>query len=369
MTGLLEPAWRRSSTRSTTPGSRTACWCFPLILATSSGLSTRATGVLGYWQHPYLDRFQGPLKIQKQLLLQARARLTAQQPVAKAAQDQPDQEDVVSLPESDRTVFVIHGRDKKARREFFTFLRALRLEPIEWAKGLAETRQGAPKIGDVLQKVLSKGRAVIVLSTPDDVVRLNSEHADDEHDLELQPMGQARPNVIYETGMAMMLIPERTILVEVGKVRRFTDLDGHFVVQLTNDAKPRKFLAQRLKDIGCPVDLDGSDWLEAGDLTPPDQPRTLSYAAAVATDDDGIVLDIFTVKPDHTVHGEAHNGGAVKKTIALTATFYDVDRKILGTAAGIVNGLAPGQTKTFTLSTLDDVAGYQDFKVQVDAAF
>lgn len=32
-------------------------------------------GLLGYWQHPYKDRFQGPIKVQKQLLLEARARL------------------------------------------------------------------------------------------------------------------------------------------------------------------------------------------------------------------------------------------------------------------------------------------------------
>ncbi|WP_158846082.1 PD-(D/E)XK nuclease domain-containing protein [Saccharothrix deserti] len=31
-------------------------------------------GILGYWQHPYKDRFRGPIDTQKQLLLEARAR-------------------------------------------------------------------------------------------------------------------------------------------------------------------------------------------------------------------------------------------------------------------------------------------------------
>lgn len=215
-------------------------------------------GLLGYWQHPYADRFKGPIKTQKQLLLEARARLAAEEVV----------EDRVPEPDRDRTVFVVHGRDKKARRALFAFLRAIGLHPLEWSQVLAEVRQGSPRIGDVLQAVLGKGRAVVVLSTPDDVVHLKADHAED--DLETRPSGQARPNVIYETGMAMMLVPERTILVELGKVRRFTDLDGHFVVRLANDPAARKLLAQRLRDVGCAVDLSGSDWLEAGDLTPPD---------------------------------------------------------------------------------------------------
>ncbi len=124
--------------------------------------------------------------------------------------------------------------------------------------------------------------------------------------------------------------------------------------------------------------MDGNDWLEEGDLTPPvaisdtSRQRPTGPKIAVTDDDgdeDGIVLDNFTVASDHTVHGEAYNGSTVKKTMSLTATFYDTDRRILGTARGVVNELAPGQTKTFSLPTWDDVSAYQDFKVQIDAAF
>jgi hypothetical protein len=254
----------------------------------------------------------------------------------------------------DRTVFVIHGRDKKARRAVFDFLRAIGLQPLEWSQVLAEIQQGSPKIGDLVQAVLSKGRAVIALSTPDDLVRLKAEHADDEHDPEAQLAGQARPNVIYETGMAMILIPERTILVELGKVRRFTDLNGYFVVQLSNDAAPRKLLAQRLQDVGCAVDLSGSDWLEAGDLTPPTattHPRNAPApptARQEQTDEGGVLLDNFTVTPDHTVYGEAHNAGSAAKHLLIMATFYDANGRILGTGSGALNDLGPGRTKTFT---------------------
>ena len=42
------------------------------------------------------------------------------------------------------------------------------------------------------------------------------------------------------------------------------------------------------------------------------------------------------------------------------------DGSIKGTAVGAVNDVAPGETKTFTLVTMDDVAGYANMKVQID---
>jgi hypothetical protein len=37
-----------------------------------------------------------------------------------------------------RHVFVVHGRDERLRREFFAFLRALDLQPMEWSQALSE---------------------------------------------------------------------------------------------------------------------------------------------------------------------------------------------------------------------------------------
>jgi hypothetical protein len=52
-------------------------------------------------------------------------------------------------------------------------------------------------------------------------------------------------------------------------MRAFTDVAGRHAVRLNNSAETRKDLAQRLRIAGCEVNLDGSDWLTAGDLTPP----------------------------------------------------------------------------------------------------
>ncbi len=66
------------------------------------------------------------------------------------------------------------------------------------------------------------------------------------------------------------------------------------------------------------------------------------------------------------VIGEVTNNDGSKHSATLKATFYDANGKIMGTASGVVNDLAPGETKTFNLLTTDEVTGYKDLKVQVD---
>ncbi len=275
-----------------------------------------------------------------------------------------------------KTVFVIVGRDKRARRVVFEFLRAIRLHPIEWNEALAVTGQGSPYLGDVLDRVLATGAAVIVLQTPDDEVRLRPEHADDEDDLECRVHGQARPNVIFEAGMAFAKRPDTTVIVEFGKVRPFSDIAGRYIVKLDNTPKQKHRLAERLRAIGCAVDTAGSDWL-AVDLAPPVQktgpplpasPRT-ALARVDPQADQRPELDNFSVIRDslgmYTVHGEVHTDGTAVSWLLLKATFY-ADKKIIGTATGSVQDLESGETKTFSLTTTDDVSHYDNYRVQIE---
>lgn len=271
-----------------------------------------------------------------------------------------------------KTVFVICGRDKHARRVVFDFLRNLGLHPIEWNEALAATRQGAPYFGDVLDQVLGTGAAVIVLQTPDDEVRLKPEHADGEDDLELAVHGQARPNVIFEAGMAFARCPDITVLVEFGKVRPFTNIGGRYVVRLDNSPKMKHRLAERLRAIGCAVDTSGSDWLSV-DLTPPASNGESSFPTTSTTSSDSDrrpKLRNFSVTRDslgmHTVHGEVRANGAPVSWLTLKATFY-AQGKITGTAVGLVENLEPGEAKTFSLTTSDDVYGYDDYSVQIES--
>jgi predicted nucleotide-binding protein len=73
---------------------------------------------------------------------------------------------------------------------------------------------------------------------------------------------QARPNVFYELGLAMMACPERTIVVEVGDMRPAGDLAGMNVVRFTGSGPSIKKVLDRLAQAGCPVDLSGTDWMD-----------------------------------------------------------------------------------------------------------
>lgn len=85
-----------------------------------------------------------------------------------------------------------------------------------------------------------------------------------------------------------------------------------------------------------------------------------------------ITVDNYAVVPNSygtEVQGEATNNDTVEHTAFLKATFYDESGKIVGTADGVVNQLAPGDTKTFTLVSANAVGQYARLKVQVDAVY
>ncbi len=164
-------------------------------------------------------------------------------------------------------VFVVHGRNSEARDALFTFLRTIGLKPIEWNQALVGTGKASPFIGEILEQAFSRVQAIVVLFTGDDRAMLSSDlsrDSDPEHEKKLTP--QARPNVLFEAGMAFGTHPDRTVLVEMGKLRPFSDIGGRHVVRINNSTQARQDLAQRLETAGCPVDLSGHDWHKAGDL-------------------------------------------------------------------------------------------------------
>lgn len=166
-----------------------------------------------------------------------------------------------------RVVFVVHGRNMAARTAMFQFLRAIGLRPREWSQAVADTGKAMPYIGEVLDAAFEKAQAVVVLMTPDDEARLREPYrvpGDPPHETELTP--QARPNVIFEAGMAMGRAPDRTVIVEVGEVRPFSDVGGRHVIRMNDSSERRQELAQRLRDAGCDVDLGGTDWHREGDF-------------------------------------------------------------------------------------------------------
>lgn len=167
-----------------------------------------------------------------------------------------------------KTVFVVHGRNERIRKAMFDFLRSLELHPIEWGVAVKETGESSPYVGDVLTAAFKLARAVVVLFTPDDEVRLRKDllkPSDPSFERELTP--QARPNVLFEAGMAMGINQKHTILVEFGPHRPFSDIHGRHVVRLNdNSPQSRQALLTRLESAGCEVNRDGADWISTGDF-------------------------------------------------------------------------------------------------------
>ncbi|HYP39032.1 MAG TPA: nucleotide-binding protein, partial [Chloroflexia bacterium] len=177
-----------------------------------------------------------------------------------------DQNSPENLPDP-HSVMVVHGRDENARKALFAFLRAIGLKPIEWSQAVRLTGQGSPYIGAVLDVAFSKAQAAVILMTPDDEARLHQRFwKPDDHSNENELTPQARPNVLFEAGMAFGKFPERTILVELGVLRSFSDIAGRHVIRFDASSQKRLELAQRLDTAGCKLDLTGQDWLSEGDF-------------------------------------------------------------------------------------------------------
>lgn len=178
--------------------------------------------------------------------------------------------EIVEFAEDRRKVMVVHGRNGTIGEAMFAFLRSIDLRPLEWTALVGAANSGAPYIGQVLDEAFAQAQAVVVLSTPDDIACLRRElvpEGDPEQEAVL--MGQARPNVFYEAGMAMGRFPTRTIFVEVGTLRPASDLGGIHAVRMDEGPECRRDLAQRLERAGCQTNTEGTDWLTAGDFQTP----------------------------------------------------------------------------------------------------
>jgi predicted nucleotide-binding protein len=161
-----------------------------------------------------------------------------------------------------RAVFVVHGRDLAIRDAMFDLLLKLRLDPIPWEEAVQMTGDPAAHTSAVIESGLARARAVVVLLTPDDVGRMKPEFLnDDDEEWERELTGQPRLNVVFEAGRASATHPKRTILVQVGQVRRFSDISGQQILHFSGSPQDRNKLANRLKLAGCEINQHG-DWME-----------------------------------------------------------------------------------------------------------
>jgi predicted nucleotide-binding protein len=169
----------------------------------------------------------------------------------------------------ENTVFVVHGRDEALRKSMFEFLRALGLAPQEWQQALAAAKGNNPYVGAVIDEVMEQAQAVVVMMSPDDLVQLKDQFVGrDEKNTEGKPQGQARPNVLFEAGMAMAAHSKKTVMVRIGRIKPFSDVFGRHIPSLGEDFDSRNDLANRLHKAGCTVNKVGTDWTRAGTFVP-----------------------------------------------------------------------------------------------------
>lgn len=196
-----------------------------------------------------------------------------------------------------RTVFVVYGRHTKALDAMVAFLSSIGLQPLEWSHLVRLTGKGSPYVGEVLDAGFRRATAAVVLFTPDDEVRLRAQFWSlNEPMYETTLTGQARPNVIFEAGMALGIAPDRTILVEFGTLRPISDLSGRHVIRINNMEQRRRELAERLETAGCIVDLSDSGWKVAGDF-------------------DAAIHDLVSTEAEKTIAEDLEPGYSVESSV------------------------------------------------------
>jgi predicted nucleotide-binding protein len=195
-----------------------------------------------------------------------RVRLVIREPglglVAGQARDAVEKE-ATEVTDVSRKVFVVYGRDEQVRRAAFDLLRALDLQPQEWEPLVAATGSTLPNLNEVVTAGLAAGQAQAVLAilTPDDMVTLHPAlRAPADPADETTLVMQSRPNVLIEVGMALSAYRHRTIIVEIGRLRRIADLDGLNVIRFDGSEFAIGKIVERLKLAGCAVNDKGSDW-------------------------------------------------------------------------------------------------------------
>jgi hypothetical protein len=153
-------------------------------------------------------------------------------------------------------VFVVHGRNLKAKEQVFIFLRALGLQPLEWEQAANLTEMASPHTLDIVKAGLEAAQCVVVLLTGDEFAKLRPAYGSEAYKL------QPRPNVLLEAGWALGVAgQQRTILLCFEEIRRISDIDGLNYILLSNSTDSRRAFVSRLKNAGCALDDSGADYL------------------------------------------------------------------------------------------------------------
>jgi predicted nucleotide-binding protein len=142
-------------------------------------------------------------------------------------------------------VFVIHGRDQEAVDVLSRFLAGLGLEHVQFEE-VADRIGANPFIADIVVRGISEANIVIGLFTPDEVAALYDTSG---KYVAGSARWQARPNVLFEAGVAWGVAREKVVLATLGAdVELFSDVNGIHILRLDQE-KGRRSMATRIENI------------------------------------------------------------------------------------------------------------------------
>jgi hypothetical protein len=148
--------------------------------------------------------------------------------------------------------FIIHGRDLDAVAELSDFLVKLGLTDMKF-DDVADRLGANPFIADIVVRGISMADVVVGFFTPDEIAAL--------YDSDGRYMGgtarwQARPNVLFEAGVAWGLAHDKVILATLGAdVELFSDVQGVHILRLDQERGRRSFIARIEHILGRPLDM------------------------------------------------------------------------------------------------------------------
>jgi predicted nucleotide-binding protein len=152
-------------------------------------------------------------------------------------------------------VFVIHGRNLALLEELRIWFDSLGLH----AKAFDDLRAemgGSPTIMEVIHKGMTEARAIVVLITPDEAAFLRPEFQRETDSRDDKERWQARPNVLFEAGMAFAMAGSKRTLLLVAGAELFSDVAGIHYLGIPQDAASRDRLKIALRNMGCDVRED-----------------------------------------------------------------------------------------------------------------
>jgi len=166
-----------------------------------------------------------------------------------------------------KKVYVVHGHNHALRDSMYAFLQALGLQPIEKEVAVDWTGEASPFVSRIIDVAFENAQAIVVLLTGENKTRLREKFWD-EHDKNDEKVFRSQPSQdqIFEAGYAFGKAPQRTILVQIGDVKLFTDIEGRHIPNFTGNASDRHALKNQLKRAGCKVEDIGISWLSAGNF-------------------------------------------------------------------------------------------------------